>query len=296
MKENRRDFIRKAAMGGASLAFLPGLLHASRERKKEYWSLPLGVCTGIQNASLLKDLGYHFIEEGVGGFLKPAEGDDVFAEKYQAFLDGNMPVRSCNGFIPGHLKSTGPETHHEEILVYANTAFERAAKTNIKYIVFGSGGSRRLPDGWSREQGETQFADLLSRMGPLAASHGITVVIEPLNSAEVNFINSLADGARIVKRVNHPNIQLLADIYHMMRDNEPASEIIKYGKYIQHVHIAEKEERTPPGVKGDDFVPYLRALKKIRYKGGLSLECRWKNFNDEVGVAIKYLESQFKLV
>ena len=80
-------------------------------------------------------------------------------------------------------------------------------------------------------------------------------------------MNSVGEGADIVKAVNHPNIKLLVDIYHMLREGESPEEIIKAGKHIYHCHIAEKDKRTPPGAAGDDFKPYLRALKKINYSG-----------------------------
>ena len=52
-------------------------------------------------------------------------------------------------------------------------------------------------------------------MGVIAQSYGIVVCVEPLNRAESNFINTLQEGAEIVRRVNHPHIRLLADLYHM---------------------------------------------------------------------------------
>jgi sugar phosphate isomerase/epimerase len=122
----------------------------------------------------------------------------------------------------------------------------------------------------------------------------VTVVIEPLNRAETNLVNSLEEGARIVEAVNHPNLKLLCDIYHMMREDEPASEIVKYGKYIRHCHIAEREERTSPGTKGDDFRPYFKALKEIGYKGCVSIECRWKDLPQEIQPALSYMQEQFR--
>lgn len=79
----------------------------------------------------------------------------------------------------------------------------------------------------------------------------------------------------------------------MMRDNEPASEIVKYGRYIKHCHIAEKDGRTSPGVNREDFKPYFRALKQIKYKGCLSIECSWGNFDKELQPALIYMKQQF---
>jgi len=162
----------------------------------------------------------------------------------------------------------------------------------MKYIVFGSRGSRKIEESWNKEKAGPQLIRLLSRMAPVAGKYGIVIVLEPLNTQEVNFINSLGEGSAIVKKVNHPNLRLLVDIYHMLKEDEPAGEIVKYGKLLKHCHIAEKEVRSAPGIKGDNFVPYLEALRKIRYSGGISLECRWNDFDSEVVTGLNYLKKQ----
>jgi sugar phosphate isomerase/epimerase len=129
-------------------------------------------------------------------------------------------------------------------------------------------------------------------MGPVARAHGIFVVIEPLHRGECNFINSVSEGAEIVREVNDPHIRLLADIYHMLREDEGPASIASAGPLIGHCHIAEKDGRTPPGVHGDDFTPYLDALRRIGYTGGISIECRWNNLGYELPVAVETLEVQ----
>jgi len=297
MTHNRRSFIKTASLAAAGLSVWNKNLFASTDSVTgKKWNLTLGVCTSIDNNNYLKSLGYSYIEEGVGRYLKPAEDDKMFQEQYIKYTASQLPILACNSFIPGNLKSVGEETNHEEILKYAEIAFRRARMSNIDFIVFGSGGSRRIPDDWDETRASAQFITLLKRMAPVAQKYNVIIVLEPLNKGEVNFINSLAEGAKIVKAVKHPNFRLLADIYHMMREDETAGEIIKYGKLIRHCHIAEKEIRSAPGIKGDDFRPYLAALKKIGYQGGLSMECRWGDFNNEAALAIDYLKKQIEQV
>ncbi|MEZ4902817.1 MAG: sugar phosphate isomerase/epimerase family protein [Spirosomataceae bacterium] len=295
---SRRSFLQFTASTVASLTASSALAQATflKESKKGL-SLPLGVCTSYDKAELLKEWGYSFVEEGVGRFLIPDKGGD---EQYQTNIDKlktiQFPIRSYVSFFPGDLKSVGNDTHHEAILKRAELAFQRAKECGSKNIVFGSGGSRRIPDGFDRQQAKLQHIELSKKMAPLAEKYGIMIAIEPLNRSETNFINSLAEGVEIIEAVNHPNFKLLCDIYHMAKDDEGPEQIIKFGKHITHCHIAEKKNRTAPGVEGDDFSPYLRALKKIKYKGGLSLECRWKDFDSEAKRAIEVLQKQLLLV
>jgi sugar phosphate isomerase/epimerase len=117
--------------------------------------------------------------------------------------------------------------------------------------------------------------EALKAFGAIAARHDVTLVVEPLNRGECNFINSLAEGAEAVLSCDHPNVRLLADIYHMMREDESPDAITRHGRLIRHVHVAERDKRTAPGTAGDDFRPYLRALADTGYRGDFALECEY---------------------
>lgn len=256
----------------------------------------IGVCTSVSKGGTLNAAGYEYVEEGVQRFLIPNQPEEKFLENYRKLQAAPLPILACNGFLPGSLKSVGPDPKHDEILTFAETAFRRAKISGIKFIVFGSSGSRSIPKGFDVPKAKQQFVSLLKRMGPIAGKYGVVVVIEPLNRSETNFINSLADGAEIVRLVDHPNVKLLADIYHMLRENEPANEIIKAGEYLRHCHIAENKDRGAPGAANEDFTPYFAALKQIGYTGAISVECRWRNFDEETPVVIDYLKQQIAIV
>ena len=102
--------------------------------------------------------------------------------------------------------------------------------------------SSKIPDGFSKDSANQQFISLLKQMAPMAQKYGITVCIETLNKTETNFVNTITEGLEIVKAVDHQNIMLLADFYHIMKEGESPEVIIKAGKYIKHCHIAEKEK------------------------------------------------------
>ena len=57
-----------------------------------------------------------------------------------------------------------------------------------------------------------------------------------------------------------------------------------------HVEIAEKEDRTFPGVKGDDFRPFFRVLREAGYQGAISIE--GKGTDDQLGPAFREIAKQ----
>lgn len=243
--------------------------------------LPIGICTGHDQPLT----GVDFIEENVQRYLQPE------TDKHQP-PPRPLPVRAANCFLPGHLKCVGPTVDTPRLLHYATVAFQRARQAGIETIVFGSGGARQIPDGFPRARAEEQFLALLRQLGPLAARENITLVIEPLNRAECNFINSIPEADALAAACNHPNIAVLADFFHMLREDQTPDDILRHGDRLRHVHVAEKAARTPPGTAGDDFRPFLRALKTIDYRRRISIEAGWTNLPAQAPAACQTLRQQ----
>jgi len=252
----------------------------------------IGICAAVGNAATAQGAGCDYIEEGVRSFLVPGRPEAEFREKLALLKGSPLPVLACNSFLPESLKSVGPEARHDEIIAFAETAFRRAQEAGVKNIVFGSSGSRNVPDGFDREEARRQFVRLLRRLGPVARARGVVVVLEPLRRGECNFINTVSEGAGIVRDVDDPGVRLLADIYHMLCEDEGPGSIVAAGPLLVHCHIAEENGRTPPGVHSEDFTPYLDALRRIDYKGGISFEGRFTDLAKELPAAVKTLQAQ----
>ena len=254
----------------------------------------IGIC-GINRAEAAKACGLDYLEANVSSFLCPEGDEETFAANREP-VAGSLPIYSANGFFPGSLKVVGPEAETERAIRYSETAFRRASELGMKVLVLGSSGSRSIPEGFSREEAESQFLALLKGIAPAAEKYGILVAIEPLQKAETNFINTVTEGAEMARKAGSPNICVLADFFHMAREGEDPEDIVKAADKLVHCHIAEVEERTPPGEKGDDFTPYYKALKKIRYTGRISMECGWKDIDTQLPVAVKTMKEQINSV
>ncbi|MFA5192906.1 MAG: sugar phosphate isomerase/epimerase family protein [Verrucomicrobiia bacterium] len=284
----RRQFLTITTTTTAGLA-LPQWLSAAGQTG---CCIEWGVCTSLKKAAVLKAAGFQFVEENVSSVLVPKAGEEDFEKKLAEIKAAPLPIRSCTGFLPGDLKVVGPEVPMDALMKHAEIVFRRAEKAGIGRIVFGSGGSRKVPEGFDCAKAKTQFTDYCRRIAPLAQAHKVIVVIESLNKAECNFINRVDEALAIADAVNHPGVQVHVDIYHMMREDEGPESILKAGAKVQHCHIAEKAKRTAPGVDGDDFRAYFKALKTIGYRGGMSIEGKWKD--DQLSKACSVLNEQFK--
>jgi sugar phosphate isomerase/epimerase len=295
MNKTRRCFIRDSAFISTGIlltSYDPFRLVSGAEKFLE----KIGISTSIENNVILASAGYSFVEENARGFLVPAEPDSAFEQKLSLLKDSKLPVEACNSFLPGNLKCVGPAPAHEEILKFGESAFRRAQVAGVRTIVFGSGGARGIPEGFSREKAKQQFISICSQLAPLAQKYNVVISLEPLNRQECNFISSLEEGAEIVNAVKHDNFRLLADIYHMLKENESPSNITKFGHLLYHTHIAEKKDRTAPGVSNEDFTPYFKALKDIGYQGCMAIECSWKNLEEQAAGSLKVIRSQLSVI
>jgi sugar phosphate isomerase/epimerase len=276
--------------------FLYFLGVASLTAQKNKWP-EIGIVQSMENDSLVHAMGYHYLVESISKCFSPKTVSDVqFSHNLQIIKNLKTKLYALNIFIPGDLKLVGPDINEQAILTYVETVFQRCQKANVKLIIWGSSGARRIPEGFNKEKAKEQFIDVAKKVASLAKRYKVTLALENLNRTETNFINTVKEALEVVKQVDHPNFLLCADIYHMLKEDESASIIGQTAPYLVHCDIAEKENRSPPGTHGENFTPYLAALRKINYKGKIVLECQWNDFSSQGKPALEYLQQQINEV
>lgn len=287
---SRRNFLHAGGIALLGSAFLPRGFAAPVAEEKKLFSA-MGIAAPLDMAAQLKPEGAEFLTVSVGDFLVPDQPDDVFERNLVKLTNSPLPVLACNGFIrPANLHCVGPDANHDLILKWADMVFHRMKQAKGKFIVFGSGSSRQVPKGWPREKANQQFIALLKLLGPLAEAQGITVTVEQLRAEECNFINHIGEGAALIRAANHPNVRMLADLYHIACGGDTPADFKAAMDVVVHVEIAEKATRTVPGISGDDFRPYFKVLRETGYKGAISIEGKW-NLN-QIGPSFKEITKQ----
>lgn len=219
----------------------------------------------------LEAAGADYLDWAVGAIM----ASDAEFEKLRRLIEGNkLKTDAFMAFLPPHHRVTGPNVNLEAVLTYATEAMHRAKALGGEIIVLGSAGARKVPEGFDLAVAHAQFVEFGRELGPRAAEAGITVAIEPLNTKEDNFIISVAQGAEYVDEIAHPNIQLLADFYHMVEENEPLENVKNAGARLKHTHLADLGRVAPGYAKGGeaDFVGFFGALRAAGYDGRCSFE------------------------
>lgn len=287
----RRQIIQSGIVAGLGLPLWGYKLLASTKPNTGPLFTQMGINAPLNQATAVAAEGADFLLIPVNKFLKPDEPEAEFEKELRLMEQSPIPVLSCNSFLRGDaLRSIGPEAKTENVLRFAKIAFQRAKRAGVKRIIFGSSGSRRLPKGWSKAQADEQFISLLGKMAELAEPEGVVVAVENLQIKECNYLTRLSEVGEIIEEVNHPNIRMLADIYHGSVMKDPPEMLTKYGHLINMVEIAEAKGRTVPGVNGQNFRPYFEALRAGGYHGPIEIEGKWKV--DQVAKAFDTIREQ----
>ena len=252
----------------------------------------LGIVAPVEQDSIIYAAGFKMIGEAVGKMLYPNITEEQFQVNLAKMKAAKCRVFMCNIFFSGRIKIVGPEATDQRVLGYVDTVMSRARRAGLSMIVLGSGGARRIPEGYDVQKAQAEFIVLCRKMADIARKYKMMIALENLEKTESNFITSLQWAAEVVRAVNHPNFKLNADIFHMMREGEGPQSIINAGDLLVHSEIAEKLRRSLPGVLGDDFKPYLRALKKVSFKGHLFIEGNTNVPATDIPLSFTYLSKQ----
>jgi sugar phosphate isomerase/epimerase len=252
----------------------------------------LGLVASLDKDNEVYAAGFKMIGEAVSRTLSPSFTEDQFKHNIERIKKAKCRVYMCNILFPSAMKIAGPQVNEPVVLAYADSVFLRAKQAGIGHIILGSGGSRRLPEGYDAKKAQADFTVLCSKLALLAQKHHIILVLESLETAETNFLLTLTETAQVVRTVNNPNFRLNADIYHMGRMKESPQSIIDNADLLVHCEIAEFQTRSLPGMKGDDFKPYLRALRKANYKGPIFIEPSALYTAADAAMSFKYLTKQ----
>ena len=144
----RRNFLLTA------VAFTGMLAHAGKSLKGNSGRIKFGVCRPLSDASILKSVGYDFIECDVASSLIPTKDGDAWKRQCDLIASLPIPLRACNCLIPASYRLTGPKSDHASALNYVETIMERAEQVGVKYLVFGSGGARNVPGDFLAKNGK----------------------------------------------------------------------------------------------------------------------------------------------
>lgn len=257
----------------------------------------IGVCTIPQNIALAAEAGFDFVEGSLSGLAALSDGE------YGALLKASerfaIPMSKCNCLLPASVPVTGADADERRTGAYLNSAFARAHALGVRTVVFGSGGARRVPNGFSFAEAWRQLAAFLRVAGDAGERYDIDIAIEPLRREECNILNFVSEATALAALVGHPRVGVLGDSYHMLSGGEPWDALRQAGASLMHVHISrclpDRSGRVYPlGGENEDERAMLRVLKDMAYRGDVSLEASTADFAAQAASAARILRLEMR--
>jgi sugar phosphate isomerase/epimerase len=253
----------------------------------------VGYCTGLKNLEAAKAAGFDYVELSTTEIAALPDAEfDAAAARIKSL---GIATPAANLFLPATLKVTGPDTKPDEQMAHVKKAFARLQTLGTQIVVFGSGGARRVPDGFSKDEAFRQLVDFGRRAAREAQTRGITIAIEPLRKQETNIINTAAEGLALVEAIDHPNFQLMIDFYHLASEQEDPAIVLRAKDRLRHLHVANPQGRVFPARWEEfDYAPFFANLRAIGYDKRISVEGNTTDLAAQGPPAIALLRRAFQ--
>jgi hydroxypyruvate isomerase len=135
----------------------------------------------------------------------------------------------------------------------------------------------RQPGLDEEEQAEVAIENLRVASS-VAESHGVRIVVEPLNNIDNPHyaLTTTAQAIELLRRIGPGSglpVGVQCDIYHMMRMGEDLpNTLLRLGSAIGHVQLADFPGRGEPGTGTLRWPTILAALEEVGYDGVVGLE------------------------
>lgn len=225
-------------------------------------------------------VGAKYFTENLPGYAEiPAR--ELYAmdkERFDALQteaqERGIEIYGANCLTPMDMRLTGDEVDMQAIRNFSIVVFDKLAQLHVPMVVFGSGKSKSVPEGFSREKAWDQLFEIGALFADLAKQYGQTVVVEPLSYNETNIVNTIEDAVFYTNTVNRDNFKYMVDFYHFDNNGQEDASLLNNSAGLVHAHIASPKLRAVPETEEEwAFTCHcLDLLQAIGYKGGLSFE------------------------
>ncbi len=233
--------------------------------------LPMIMFTGDLENSFrsARDAGYDAVEL----YLPAADAVDARAvrtlmKRYELEVASVVAVTDLvqSDVIMGHPDAAVRKKFLERAHGHLGLAGELGAKVPIGYT------HGTVRPGSTREELESWFFAALPGYIEIAASYDVTLILEPINRYEVDYINRVEEALRVLDLFPAPNLAILADAFHMNIEEASIVDAIRLaGDRIGHFHFVDSN-RWPPGYGHTDLREVYRELVSVGYDGYLGVE------------------------
>ena len=169
-------------------------------------------------------------------------------------------------------KGFNRKENHEKLIADFEAMIPKAAAAGVPNLICFSGNREGMND----NEGMINCATGLRKLMPSAEKHGVTILMELLNSyGHKDYqCDKTSWGAALAEMVGSERFKLLYDIYHMqIMEGNVIENITKYIRHIGHIHTGGVPGRHEIDETQELYYPaIMQALVKTGFKGYVGQE------------------------
>lgn len=244
---------------------------------------------------IARRLGYDGIE--IAPFTLSKSAKDISAElrkeTRRIIADNGLETVGLHWLFAGpsglHLTTNDQKTW-DATRDYLSCLLDLCSDLDGKVLVLGSPKQRSLSPGQTFEQAWNRATDLLESVLDKAGDMDLAICIEPLSPVETDFINTVEQGMKMVRQINHPSLKIHLDVKAMCSEPTPVPDIIRSvgAGDVGHFHVNDAN-LYGPGMGDVDYGPIAEAIRDIGWDKWLSVEV-FKYDPDPETIARKSIE------
>lgn len=179
------------------------------------------------------------------------------------------------------------EAQHDNFREMFAKAAAEAAELGAQRIVVPSGSA--VP--YMKRPVQLEIvAKAIASVVPVAESHGLTIMLEPVNTRVDHpgvLFGMTEDAVAVIEQIGSPRVRLLYDLYHSITERENPAEVLPAViQHVEHIQIADAPGRGEPGSGKVDWPAMLKLIESTGYKGLLGLEC--SSTQPDTAAALRY--------
>jgi hydroxypyruvate isomerase len=265
MKLSRRSaLLTTAAAAAASLAHR---LDAADTASGLKGHINHSVCKWCYDKVKLEDLAKFAKELGMSSIELLEVKDIPTVNKY------GLTCAMVSGIPGGITQGLNRFENHDKMVEWFAATAPEVVKVGCQNVICFSGNRKGQAD----EEGIKNCAAGIKRLLPIAEKHGLTLVMELLNS-KVNHADYQCDtskwGVALCEAVGSERFKLLYDIYHMqIMEGDVIATIKKHHKWFAHYHTGGVPGRNEIDDSQELFYPaIMKAIAETGFKGHVAQE------------------------
>lgn len=210
------------------------------------------------SAARLQKAGIRFIElhgnhYGTDLGYRPAETSRILSDH------GLKAAGVCGMFSRDNDLSSPSGAVRQQALDYIHRELDFAQAVGADYLLVVPGAVGR-PQAYDASEFARSVATL-RLAGDWFVQYGIRAAIEPIRSAEVSFVHTVAEAEAYIQAVNHPGVgHINGDVYHMQSEESHIGQaLMTAGDRLVNLHLADSN-RGALGEGSLDVDTLIRSL------------------------------------